>query len=144
MPDTILKLVRSVLASMHDTYASIADYAAILRRRHVLADPALLHHVAHGALRAAAGGFVPTFDPAALEVLGGDSRLSTRYRVADLTVPTHMVRGALSSMVSNEGAQRLVASLPSATLAVVPMAGRSVHIDNPRALLAALAPVLVH
>lgn len=133
-----MKLVRAVLAMMHGTYASVADYAAILKRRHVLANPQLLDTIAGAALQAADGGHRPRFDPAVLDALGECDSRSTKERLAQLFLPVLVVRGALSSMVSQQGARELADACPSAQLAVVPMAGHSAQIDNPQGLLKAL------
>ncbi|WP_374562562.1 alpha/beta fold hydrolase [Ideonella sp.] len=134
-----IKLVRTALALMHGTYDSIADYVAILRRRHVLANPQLLEAVAHAALRPTDAGHRPRFDIAVLDALcHGDDLATTNEQLGRLQLPVLVVRGALSWVVSRECAQSLVAACPQAELAVVPMAGHSVQIDNPRGLLTAL------
>lgn len=134
-----IKLVRAALAMIHGTYANIADYVAMLRRRHVLANPKLLEAVAHGSLRPTEAGHLPRFDLAVLDALcHGDDLATTNEQLGRLALPVLVVRGALSWVVSRECAQQLVAACPSAELAVVPMAGHSVQIDNPRGLLAAL------
>jgi len=135
-----MKLLRAALAMIFgSTYDSIADYVAILRRRHVLANPQLLEAVAHGSLKPTESGHRPRFDPAVLDALCHNHVLATTSEhLGRLQLPVLVVRGALSWVVSRDCAQQLVAACPSAELAVVPMAGHSVQIDNPRGLLTAL------
>ena len=139
VPANSLKLIRAVLASVHTTYASTEAFAELLRRRHPLACGQLVRAIAAGALRPAEGGFLPRFDPAVLSALSHGDRLGdTSEPLARLQLPVLVVRGALSSMVSSEGARALAATCLQARLAVVPLAGHSVQIDNPAGLLKAL------
>ena len=145
VPERQLKLVHAVLRSMDSCYPGVDAYAALLRRRHPLACAQLLDAVAAGALRPAEdGGHRPRFDPAVLAALcNHDSLDRTGEPLARLQLPVLVVRGALSSMVSMDGAHQLVKSCAGARLAVVPMAGHSVQIDNPQGLLKVLREQLV-
>jgi pimeloyl-ACP methyl ester carboxylesterase len=51
-----------------------------------------------------------------------------------LPVPLLVVRGARSAMLSADGARAVVTCAPSASEHVVPDAGHSVHLDQPRAM----------
>ena len=134
-----IRLVRAVLAAMQGTYAEVSALAAILKRRHVLACPDLLDRIAAAALQATEGGYRLRFDPAVIDALAdAEGPLVSADCLAQLHIPTLVVRGALSGVVPAEGAQRLTQQCPSAQLAVVPMAGHSVQVDNPRGLLRAL------
>lgn len=51
-----------------------------------------------------------------------------------LLVPLLVVRGARSAMLSDDGARAVVDCVPSASQQVVPDAGHSAHLDQPRAV----------
>lgn len=139
VPASNLKLIHTVLRTLDTCYPSIDAYADLLRRRHLLAAHPLLDSIAAGALRPVEGGYRPRFDPAVLAALCvNDSLCRTGEPLAQLRLPVLVVRGALSSMVCTEGATQLARSCPGGRLAVVPMAGHSVQIDNPQGLLKVL------
>lgn len=139
---TQLNIVRAVLSEMHRTYPSIADYAATLRKRHILADPTLINIIANGALQATATGFQPAFDLALLQSLGTSDGLAVAGLLHRLTLPVLVIRGALSWVLPKEKAVSMVESCPSARLSIVAMAGHSVQVDNPNGLLKAVIPFL--
>ena len=56
---------------------------------------------------------------------------------ADITVPTLLIRGALSDLLSPEVAARMIETIPGAKFAEVEGAGHSVPLDAPDAFLAA-------
>ncbi len=82
------------------------------------------------------GCWVPKADPLApafATVVAGVDRLPT-----PLVVPTLLVRGARSTVLSQATAQHLACRISHANLAVVPDAGHYVQEDNPAALTTAL------
>ena len=62
--------------------------------------------------------------------------------LAGVRCPTLIVRGAQSPLLSDEGAAAFAAEIPSARVAVIEGAGHNVHIEQPRAFLAAVLPFL--
>lgn len=53
-------------------------------------------------------------------------------------MPVTVVRGALSGILSQQAAERMVQALPQGRLAVVAQAGHAVMQDNPQKFLAVL------
>lgn len=141
--DAILPRLRAGLLESHRPYASVADYAAVLKRRHLLADPDLIDAIALGSLRSTPSGLQPTFDPAMVEAVtqdGPPEGPAERWALLRrLDLPALIVRGAWSWIVPQDTARQMAEACPQGRLAVVPMAGHSVQIDNPQGLLAALA-----
>ena len=123
-------------------YADHGEYAAELRRRHPLADPALLDVAALGALAADGGGVRPAFDLAWLDVLFGGDAQAQPVQLAQLfgaiSLPVTVVRGAWSLVLSQRAAETAARSCPNASLRVIARAGHSAQIDNPAALAAVL------
>lgn len=56
--------------------------------------------------------------------------------------PTLIVRGAQSTLLSDEAAAAFAAEIPGARVAVVEAAGHNVHVEQPEAFLAAVLPFL--
>jgi len=63
-------------------------------------------------------------------------------RIAQITCPTLIIRGALSEVLTSEAAEKFAHSLPRACWALVEKSGHNVQGDNPRGLLEALVPFL--
>jgi pimeloyl-ACP methyl ester carboxylesterase len=76
------------------------------------------------------------------------SRISTAQRerlnheVTKISCPTLIVRGALSDVLSDRGAEKFAGSLPRARWVRIEKAGHNVQGDNPRGLLGAITPFL--
>lgn len=62
--------------------------------------------------------------------------------VANINVPTLIVRGALSDILSIETANRMAQVIPGARLVEVPEAGHSIPLDNPGGFIAAVRTFL--
>ncbi|MGD9934369.1 MAG: alpha/beta fold hydrolase [Dehalococcoidia bacterium] len=62
--------------------------------------------------------------------------------VANINVPTLLVRGALSDVLSVETANRMVQAIPDCSFAEVPDAGHSIPLDNPAGLIRAVQTFL--
>jgi pimeloyl-ACP methyl ester carboxylesterase len=63
-------------------------------------------------------------------------------RLASLTCPILVIRGADSEILEAEAAERFVAALPNGQLMTVPDAGHNVHSANMRGFLDAIGPFL--
>ena len=63
--------------------------------------------------------------------------------LAKIEVPTLLVRGADSDVLSVETAQRMTVVMPNCRLVTVPDAGHSIPLDNPAGFLAAAKPFLL-
>jgi pimeloyl-ACP methyl ester carboxylesterase len=63
-------------------------------------------------------------------------------RLASLTCPILVIRGADSEILEAEAAERFVAALPNGQLMTVPDAGHNVHSANTRGFLDAIGPFL--
>jgi pimeloyl-ACP methyl ester carboxylesterase len=81
------------------------------------------------------------FDPA----IGGAAGRNVEalwWAVARLRCPTLLVRGGESNILTADGAERFVRTVPGSRIAVVAGAGHSVMGDNPPGFLAAVRPFL--
>jgi pimeloyl-ACP methyl ester carboxylesterase len=65
-----------------------------------------------------------------------------RPDLSGTAAPVLVVRGALSTLLTAEGASALVAEIPRARLVEVADAGHNVHVEQPDAFLAAVLPFL--
>jgi pimeloyl-ACP methyl ester carboxylesterase len=87
------------------------------------------------------GRWVYKFDPAIGGAAGRDPE-SLWWAVGRLRCPALLVRGAESNILTADGAERFVRTVPGSRLAVVAGAGHSVMGDNPGGFLAAVRPFL--
>lgn len=102
-------------------------------------DEALRHRIAHGLKRLPDGKFTFKHDP----------RVGYYWQPADLwpvlpsiSTPVLIVRGGKSQVLSDEVAQRMVATFPNARLVTVEHAGHTVPEDAPKAFEAAVREFL--
>jgi esterase len=89
----------------------------------------------------AEGRWTYKFDPAIGGAAGRDPE-SLWWAVGRLRCPTLLVRGAESNVLSVEGADRFVRTVPGSQVAVVDGAGHSVMGDNPAGFLSVVQPFL--
>jgi esterase len=139
--------VGALMAGAPERFESVEDVITHMRANAPLYTEAMLRHRAQHAVRALpGGGFTWKYDRALREAIR-----QGRMRVpADLwaqwraiTCPTLLVRGALSDILSDETAKRMVDELPAARLVVVPGAGHTVPGDQPAAFQSLLREFLM-
>jgi esterase len=139
--------VGALLAGAPERFESVQDVITHMRANAPLYAEAMLRHRAQHAVRPLpGGGFTWKYDRALREAIR-----QGRMRVpADLwaqwraiTCPTLLVRGALSDILSDETAKRMVDELPAARLVVVPGAGHTVPGDQPAAFQSLLREFLM-
>jgi pimeloyl-ACP methyl ester carboxylesterase len=125
------------------SYESIDDYAAYLERRGALADAPGLRAFAMGALRrCASGNYELKCDPAIKEHLSRPDTAALYGMLNNLRCPLLVVRGAISAMLSQRGAQMTADAARNATVATVPCAGHGLLLDNPAGVIQSLLPFL--
>ena len=139
--------VGALMAGAPERFESVEDVITHMRANAPLYTEAMLRHRAQHAVRPLpGGGFTWKYDRALREAIR-----QGRMRVpADLwaqwraiTCPTLLVRGALSDILSDETAKRMVDELPAARLVVVPGAGHTVPGDQPAAFQSLLREFLM-
>ncbi len=139
--------VGALMAGAPERFESVEDVITHMRANAPLYTEAMLRHRAQHAVRPLpGGGFTWKYDRALREAIR-----QGRMRVpADLwaqwraiTCPTLLVRGALSDILSDETAKRMVDELPAARLVVVPGAGHTVPGDQPTAFQSLLREFLM-
>jgi pimeloyl-ACP methyl ester carboxylesterase len=139
--------VGALMAGAPERFESVQDVITHMRANAPLYTEAMLRHRAQHAVRPLpGGGFTWKYDRALREAIR-----QGRMRVpADLwaqwraiTCPTLLVRGALSDILSDETAKRMVDELPAARLVVVPGAGHTVPGDQPAAFQSLLREFLM-
>jgi esterase len=139
--------VGALMAGAPERFESVEDVITHMRANAPLYAEAMLRHRAQHAVRPLpGGGFTWKYDRALREAIR-----QGRIRVpADLwaqwraiTCPTLLVRGALSDILSDETAKRMVDELPAARLVVVPGAGHTVPGDQPAAFQSLLRECLI-
>jgi pimeloyl-ACP methyl ester carboxylesterase len=134
------------------TFASPADYEAVLAHNFPAGRPDALRRMARHELRQRADGrwirkADPAFMTARAEANGADAEAHERDTakrlwdaLARIPCPTLVVRGAASDILSPEIADRMVDDvLANGRLAVVAQAAHSVMTDNPPGFAAAVA-----
>ncbi len=141
-------------------FGSIADYEQELVHAYPAATPAAIRRMAkYGIRQREDGRWILKMDPAFRGAVGTaaselDARAveerSQRHReqmwraLEILTCPVLVVRGAASDVLSPDVADRMAdEKLERGSLAVVPRAGHSVMIDNPRGFEAAVLPFVL-
>jgi len=139
--------VGALMAGAPERFESVEDVITHMRANAPLYTEAMLRHRAQHAVRPLpGGGFTWKYDRALREAIR-----QGRMRVpADLwpqwraiACPTLLVRGALSDILSDETAKRMVDELPAARLVVVPGAGHTVPGDQPAAFQSLLREFLM-
>ena len=99
-----------------------------------LAPEALRSSIAgHSVRREADGRYGYKFDPGWFGVGGGEPP-----ELADIPCPVLIVRGALSPLLSAEGAAEWIDGIANASLVEIPGGGHNVHIECPDEVLAAV------
>jgi len=117
--------------------AAVASFR--LLPRETVADPALLAHVARAGLARRDGGWGWRFDPA---THGARRPVDAWPLLGKITAPTLIVRGGLSPILPVEMAERLRASIPTATLVTIPAAYHHLTLDTPADFTTALTHFL--
>jgi pimeloyl-ACP methyl ester carboxylesterase len=104
-----------------------------------VAPPGLLAHLARAGYTARDGGFAPRFDPACYL----DRRPVDAWPLLErVRVPTLVVRGALSPILTGEMAARIVRAIPGAVEVEIPGAYHHLTLDRPAEVVAALRDFL--
>jgi len=135
--------VRELTARMPDVYESRDEYRGWLETIYPLADVQALAVFAANGLRARPDGQLePKHDPAfrrAMFAFEETASAGARWALLEaIEQPTLVVRGAESVVLSDETAKRMARVLRNGSHAVVPGAGHSVMLDNPRGMAAAI------
>jgi len=116
---------------------AVAHARAFNPRRTVANIRERLHHAMR---KGPDGRWTYKFDPS---IAGGTRQIEELWwAVGRLRCPTLLVRGAESPVLTAEGAERFVRSVPGSSVGVVPGAGHSVMGDNPAGFLAVVRPFL--
>jgi pimeloyl-ACP methyl ester carboxylesterase len=123
-----------------DIFASRDD--AFAAARAVNARPPEAHHrhrVDHSVMRTESGAWTYRYDralrsPSALRLRDSDAAWRS---CANIAVPTQLIRGSLSDILSPEVAARMMETIPDAVFALVEDSGHAVPLDAPDGFLAA-------
>jgi esterase len=149
-PESVVQL-RGALREAHRPYASVDEYAAVLRARHPVAQPDLLQWVAQQTTRCSPSGLIELkYD---LRVLAARERATspasptgkchdTWRQLAALSCPVMVLRGAASSVLSIRVANEMIATVKDGTFGSIPRAGHSIQLDNPGAVTNAIKQFL--
>jgi len=135
--------VRELTARMPDLYESRAEYREWLETIYPLADVHALTILTANGLRARPDGQLEVkLDPAfrrAMFTFEETASPDARWELlGTIEQPTLIVRGSESVVLSEETAKRMARVLKNGSHAVVPNAGHSVMLDNPRGMAAAI------
>ncbi|MBA4179841.1 MAG: hypothetical protein C0506_04560 [Anaerolinea sp.] len=102
-------------------------------------DPAtMMRQAMHSFRTQEDGSIVYKFDPALRKRMGSPEQMEQRRKtnaetmalLRKFTAPTLLIRGALSDILSPEGARETIAAFPNGTLVEIPDAGHNVPTDN--------------
>jgi pimeloyl-ACP methyl ester carboxylesterase len=139
--------VGTLIAAAPERFESVEEVVAYMRAHAPLYAEAMLRHRAQHAVRPLPnGGFTWKYDRALRDAIRqGRMRAPAGLwpQWCAITCPTLLVRGALSDVLSDETAKRMVDKLPVARLVVVPGAGHTVPGDQPAAFQALLREFLM-
>jgi pimeloyl-ACP methyl ester carboxylesterase len=117
--------------------AAVAAYR--LLPPETVGDPALLAHLAEAGYVERDEGWVPRFDPACY----GSRRPLDLWPLLDrIPVPTLVVRGEWSPILTGDMARRMAKVIPRATLAEIPEAHHHLVLNQPRAVAGVLLDFL--
>jgi len=123
---------------LHPTAQAAAATFRLLPRE-TLADPALLAHMGRAAVTRRDGGWGWRFDPST----HGERRPVDAWPLLPrIAAPTLVVRGALSTVLPADVAERLRASIPRASLVTIPNAYHHLTLDAPTPFATALTHFL--
>jgi esterase len=127
--------------AVHDfaTFEEAVKHAHAFNPRRTLAN--IRERLHHAMRKGPDGRWVYKFDPAIGGAAGRDPE-TLWWAVGRLRCPTLLVRGGESNLLTAEGADRFVRTVPGSRMAVVAGAGHSVMGDNPAGFLAAVRPFL--
>lgn len=142
--------LRGALRDAHRPYLSPGDYEAVLHARHPLAAPALLQRVAaQTSICRTPGHFEPKYDKRVLDAREREAQQAaelnhhdTWSRLAALSCPVLVLRGAASSVLSMHVAQRMSDTPRHGMMQPIPLAGHSLQLDNPAAVTQAIEQFL--
>src|SRR5689334_5201799 len=107
--------------------------------RETFADPELLAHLARAGMTRRNGGWGWRFDPA---THGNRAPVDAWLLLPQITVPTLIVRGGLSPVLTADMAERVRSLIPHSTLVTIPEAYHHLTLDRPAEFTAALANFL--
>jgi pimeloyl-ACP methyl ester carboxylesterase len=130
---------RQLAVHAFPTFDAAVKQARAFNPRRTVAN--IRERLRHAMRKDASGAWVYKFDPAIGGAAGRDPE-SLWWAVGRLRCPTLLVRGAQSNILTNEGADRFVRTVPGSRVAIVAGAGHSVMGDNPPGFLAAVRPFL--
>lgn len=121
------------------TFDEAVKHAHAFNPRRTLAN--IRERLHHAMRKQPDGRWTYKFDPA---IGGGVGREldALWWAVRRLRCPALLVRGSESNVLTAEGAERFVRTVPGGRVTVVPHAGHSVMGDNPAGFLAAVRPFL--
>jgi len=122
-----------------ETFDAAVEHARAFNPRRTVAN--IRERLHHAMRKDASGHWVYKFDPAIGGAAGRDPE-SLWWAVGRLRCPVLLLRGAESNILTADGAERFVRTVPGSATAVVPGAGHSVMGDNPPGFLAAVQPFL--
>jgi pimeloyl-ACP methyl ester carboxylesterase len=126
-----------------DVFEGVDDAVATQTELNPTANPdALRHRVAHNLVEEPDGSFTWKYDRALRD---GSARYEGYARdeqwafLAAIRVPVLLIRGELSDILSEEIADRMLATIPDARMVTISGAGHSIATDAPAAVAAAIA-----
>jgi pimeloyl-ACP methyl ester carboxylesterase len=147
-PEVAAAGLARIAAGLRDTdsFASVDEAVAQARAANPRpTDASLRHRVAHNLRPGPDGTLTFKWDKSLRDGTasrpdhGADERWDAWRSVQ---VPTLLVRGGVSDVLSTEVAERMLSENPNATLAIVPDSGHSITLDRPDGLIEVLTPWL--
>jgi pimeloyl-ACP methyl ester carboxylesterase len=129
-----------------DVFASVDEaYARARADNPIPPDDQLRHRVEYSLMRREDGGYTYRYDPALRDPTNPRKGLPVDegWRlVSNINVPTLLVRGELSDILSRPVAAKMARSIPNCRLVEVPGSSHPVPLDKPDAFLDAVATFL--
>lgn len=134
--DEVRVYLRERIVDSYRAYASAEEYSDRLAEGRIFADTKVLSELAGNALSRSGSGFKLKFDLAVADILLHKTEIDWWWPVlAEMSVPTLVMRGYASSVLPSTVAERMVRHLRFGNLAIVATAGHSVMVDNPNDFL---------
>jgi pimeloyl-ACP methyl ester carboxylesterase len=146
LDEAAIEHIRKEFIVEHQSYATLSEYAELLKKKRMFSNPARLERFARNSLRpVTTGGYRLKSDPAmGVPEASAESDLPDLWAVLrQITSPTLIIRGIASSVLRPSVARRMENVLHRGQLVSINKAGHAVMIDNLEAFCAATIPFIL-
>lgn len=136
--------LRKLFQNEQRLYSHEGEYREVIcESRALMSKSALDHYVRDAIHRDGSGDLLLRRDPVLINLLNGSqNEIDWHQKMSELNIPTLIVRGVGSAVLTKSCAAELVTRLQDGRLSTVARAGHAVMTDNPDGFVAAVTPFL--